>query len=274
MNQNEKNIIFEKSSAKIPVDTAPCRVTCYRDGALELKTSDKLPSNPLPYRKISGEMYVNTDTGEVVFPRKSINRAGSLDSLRRSQKRLYGLIRNNFRDNIDLHAIATFDEPVYDLAVALARHKSFMGRFSYQFPQVEYLMVVEPHQSGAWHCHYLFRNRDGAPLHISSLALEYLWAHGFVKIHRVRDVGRMAGYFAKQDKIERLHFYPPHARLYHRSRGITNPFSYRTSYAHARELVEDRQLVYSQSIHVLSALEDGNTKEINCHTHETWVRKD
>jgi len=273
MEQDYRNIIFEQSAAKIPRNDASCRVTCYRDGTIELKTSDKMPSNPLPYQKINGEMYVNTDTGEVIYPRKSINRAGNPNSIRRSQKQVSRLVLNNFRAGSDLHVIPTFDESILDLSVALVHHKKFIGRLRYQYPAIEYLMVAEPHVSGAWHFHYLLKNRDDSPLHISSLALEDIWGHGFVKVRRIRNVGRMAGYFSKQEKSERLHFYPPHSRLYHRSRGIKNPLSYRTSYEHARALVKDRMLVYSQSVHVLAMQEDGGTHEINCHTHEKWAER-
>lgn len=270
----QDNIVFELTTAKIPEDSSSCRVTCYIDGTMELRTSDKSLANPLPYRKISGDMLVNTNTGEVIFTSKAKNRAGSQDSARKSRRQVRALILNNFRGNgVDLHAVATFGEPVYDLSVVVSHHKKFVERLRYAYPMVEYLMVAEPHRSGAWHCHYFFKNRDGSTVFLSSSELEDIWKHGYVKVRRIQDVGPVAGYFTKQEKIELFHFYPPYSHLYHRSEGIVKPRSFRTSYGHAKELVENHQLVYSHTTHVLAVQEGGKKQELNAHTHETWTRK-
>ena len=97
-----------------PNDSAPCSLSLYSDGSIDLQIMEKPPPK-LPYKKLPDGLILNTETGEVRESRKSSNRGENLSSIRYSATSLFKiLIENLAGDGSELHVVLTFAIPVYD----------------------------------------------------------------------------------------------------------------------------------------------------------------
>ena len=47
----------------------------------------------------------------------------------------------------------TYEDNMNDNKALYINFKNFMKRLKYKYPNVEYIMVVEPQERGTWHCH-------------------------------------------------------------------------------------------------------------------------
>jgi hypothetical protein len=177
------------------------------------------------------------------------------------------------------------------------------------YPKYEYIMVAEPQGRGAWHCHILVIFATIAPF-IPNDVLAKLWGFGFVKIKSVTSVDNLGLYFAayvgdlsladaKKEGINiaksklkvvdvtdengkketkcfikgaRLRLYPPHMRLYRRSRGIIDPTVTECTETEAMEVVADIPLTYEKTIQLVKKGSVINV--INYRTYNSVKKRD
>jgi len=151
-------------------------------------------------QKIDKDRYIDKDTGEVHEYEHIENRQGSLNSLRKTFKRLRYLINNNFEGlSNELHVTLTYAENMTDTKRLYTDVEKFVKRLRYEYKDVttvDYLNVVEPQGRGAWHCHMLMRFNDIKSVYIKNEKLRELWGHGFVTIKSLKDVDNIGAYLS------------------------------------------------------------------------------
>ena len=238
-------------------------------------------------RKLDKDRFLDLNTGEIKEFAHIETRQDSLNSLRQTFKRLRYLINNNFvgKPN-ELYITFTFAKFMKDEKIFYTDFKKFMMRLKYHYKNIssiDYLSVVEPHESGEWHCHVLMRFNDLDKVFIKHDLLSSIWSHGFIKIKALKDVDNIGAYLsaylsdvelndenmikAMVDESEivvkevegkekkfvkggRLHMYPPGMNIYRKSKGIVPPERIEMAFRDVKKIVGSREPHYEKSIHI------------------------
>lgn len=242
-------------------------------------------------QRIDEATYFVISTGEVKeFENNSDNRSENVNSLRKTFRKLRGVINSNFagKEN-ELHITLTYrwseeeeKEPMTDEKKLYRDFKRFMTRLRRRYSNLElsYISVVEPQKSGAWHCHLLIKSIKTKNLFIPWEEIEEMWSEGFVKVKGLKDIDNIGAYLTaylsnveisddkeaedgqevlikevegvtkKFIKGGRLHYYPPGMNLFRTSRNIKRPREYLTTYEEAKSANNLGKAVYTQKIEV------------------------
>lgn len=152
-------------------------------------------------RKLDSDHYIVLDihgnqVGDIKTFNHFENRASSANSLRQTFRRLRNTINANVLNIRNIRFLTlTYrqdnGEPMTDSGRLYSDFHSFHKRLkryiSRQFGMsYEYISVVEPQGSGAWHCHVLLFFNASAPFLENSVIAD-LWGHGFITIRSLRD---------------------------------------------------------------------------------------
>ena len=259
---NSTKITCIQSELQTPPDTAISSVYILDSGVIELQTQNKSPPNLLNYRRISGTSYVDNSTGEIKEFRQSENRSGN----KRSLSHLRRLLLHNLKgDGSELHITLTFSIPVADVHELSGHVKRFIGRLRNRY-SIEYIAILDAHESGNLHLHLLLLKRNGGKLFIPYCDIDSIWGHGRIWGRRVRKADNLPYYFTTKEKVERLRFYPPRTRLFRCSAGIKKVVPLKISYKDARKLVSGLVLNHAKTIRVMQ-----NNVQINCITYEQFT---
>lgn len=259
-------------------------------------------------RKLDKDHYILIDAdgneiGDVKEFQHFENRADSVINLRATFRKLRAVINANVVD-IDLVRFVTLTyaqpdgEPMTDPVRLYHDFERFFKRFrrwlekqGYEKP--EYINVVEPQGSGAWHCHVLFFWQEKAP-YLPNDKIRELWGQGFVTIKSLRNhlgkacdnVGAyLTAYLGDLDlesalseriditqfpikegergkkflKGARIWLYPPGMSIYRCSRGVKRPVETKCSYSEAKRKVSAATLTFQSNLRVDCAGHKSNT---------------
>lgn len=128
-----------------------------------------------------------------------------------------------------------------------------------------YLYIVEPDDLGRWHIH-LILIADDSKISLSKATVAKCWQHGPLDMQSIYDLYGLVQYFnisfrqveegeemtKAQKKGSRVHFYPPNARIYRRSRDIVDPTIQKMTYGKALELLKGFSLFAAWTMYVLN----------------------
>lgn len=238
-------------------------------------------------KKLDAYTYLNLETGEICEFKKSENRSENVNSLRQTFKKMRYLINYNFKgDANELFITLTFAKDSYDEKMVSNDVKNFIKRLRYCYKAVstiDYINVVEPHQSGQFHSHVLLRFNDVKKIYIPVLELKEIWSHGRVDIKTLKNVDNIGAYLSayladielseknemralqsgekivikevegekkKFIKGGRLKYYPPGMNLFSTSRGIKYPDRVDMLYKDAKKIVGSRKPHYKKSYEI------------------------
>lgn len=136
-------------------------------------------------------------TGEVKEFQHFENRASSANSLRQTFRKLRNIINSNV---VDVDRVRFFTltyaqpdgQPMTDAERLYHDFERFHKRFKRYLKgqgvvQPEYINVVEPQASGAWHCHVLYIWPDGEVPYLPNALIREMWGQGFVTVRALRD---------------------------------------------------------------------------------------
>lgn len=163
--------------------------------------------------------------------KKSKTKIDNLDSIRRSQKNLVRLVRENFSVPFVLCATLTYEMKEYDINNVYKDFRKCRRKLRYYFPNISYIAIYEYHADGSLHIHLIYKNAKG----LKREMLENIWQKGFVFIEEFNALA--APYFCSKD--DRLHFYPSGAKLYTSSRNLRKPTQRNFSVEGFQEFVEN-----------------------------------
>ncbi|MCX8129413.1 MAG: hypothetical protein N3I35_04850 [Clostridia bacterium] len=180
---------------------------------IEVIHIDRKSENLLSYIKLNKETYavIDRNTGEILETKEyklNENRAQNTSGLKRTMKNIRDLINNNFTGaNNELFLTLTYrhtdGKPMTDVNKASSDFEHFIKRFRRKcrkFPDIEYIAVLEPQESGAWHWHLLvmFTNwtRDRQIKIDNNAVIEPLWRHGFTKTKALNNNDNIGAYLS------------------------------------------------------------------------------
>lgn len=282
--KQDKRIVLVKEYAKDPNDNAISKVFI-TGHIIEVETMDKPPKNLNRYRKLNKDQYIDTETGEML-DYKHNNRSKSR-SLNDTFDRLRRIINANFEgEPSEVHIVLTYAALMTDTNQMYLDFKRFWQRFSYRYPNCQYIVVTEPQERGSWHFHLLVKSTDRPFFFIPHSKLMDLWGHGFTWISNLAGDDNIGLYFVArlkdideneslQDenrpksikKGARLALYPPNMKIYRCSTGIIRPQPTMMTYSSVKELVINHKPCFSNTIRIISRDENGE-KELNAITYE------
>lgn len=259
---------------------------------VEVQHMDKM-NRRANIRKLDKDRYIDLTTGEIREFEHSENRQQNYNSLRQTFKKIRYLINTNFQgESNELHVTLTYDPKkmnavdLRDTKKLYTNFNKFIKRLKYHFKDtstVDYISVVEPHESGVWHCHVLMRFNDVDNIFIPNKTMADLWGLGFVKIKALKDVDNIGAYLSayltdvelteesvhalidekrevvikqvdgKEKKFikgGRLHMYPPGMNLYRKSKGIMQPEREIMPYKDIKKVVGSAKPHYQKSYHI------------------------
>lgn len=215
---NEKTKVRRVPFEEIP-DEAKSKVKQSKN-AYEITTM-KWPSKPPNFKKLTGGIWVNTETGEAVIPEK--HEYKSSESLSKTFKRMRDIITHNFTaDNSELFLTLTFDKQITDSKELGKQFKKFWKKLNYRqekdySPPYRCLAVVEFQQNGNYHFHCLLKRLDGEKLSIPYSVLMKLWDNGTVKSKYIYNKKGLANYlnaFYVRKKRWSVDCYPIDLKIY------------------------------------------------------------
>lgn len=238
-------------------------------------------------RKLDADRYLNLKTGEILEYNKSENRSESQNSLRQTFKKMRYVINHNFKGRRnELFLTLTFAKDSFDPEMVYRDIDKFVKRLRYRYKAestIDYITVVEPHQSGQFHAHMLVKFNDVKNIYIPVLELKKIWKHGSVDIKTLKDVDNIGAYLSaylsdieiteknvmaavqsgsqvlvkdvgeekkKFIKGGRLKYYPPGMRLFRTSKGIEYPDRVDMIYKDAKKIVGSRKPHYKKSYEI------------------------
>lgn len=178
-----------------------------------------------PTRKIDKDHYCDLRTGELFEYNHIENRAGSLDSIRNTMKRIRALINTNVTEPENCRWVTlTYRQredssneciPMTDTKKLKKDYNLFWDRFCYYcksmgYGKPEYIVVIEPQGSGAWHAHAFFIWQSKAPFipnndgvlkrmkHVpdGTKTLFEMWGHGWTEIKPCDNCDNIGAYFS------------------------------------------------------------------------------
>jgi len=252
-----------------PDDNAITHV-CISGNVTELRAMDRSYNNLRHIKRINQNEYYDTRTGEVKeYQHREQNRPRNMN---RSFERLRQLINTNFTGEInERHITLTYAEIMTDFDKASMDFKRFWEKLHYHYPDLEFIRIIEPQQTGSWHIHALLKSKNFRNLSIPLEQLETLWGHGFVRKTTTLGCDNVGAYFTallknldvfeddtKEEtdrqyivKNARLRFYPPNKRFYGYSKGIVQPTRFKTTYKEALKFVNEKNLTYSSATEII-----------------------
>lgn len=244
--------------------------------------------------RLNKDEYVNTTTGKICSYEHHDKRTENKKSLLRSFASLRALINTNATEPEKIRwATLTYAENMTDPERLYRDFKKFWQRLVYwheknELPKPEYIMVAEPQERGAWHCHVLLIYPVKAP-YIANSTLAKKWGHGFTKITAVReDVDNLGAYLSAYltdiaiDRVDgvpvkeidgvaksvikggRLDLYPTAMKLYRTSKGIKKPTKTRLNRVEAERYRQQ----HNQTYETVNEYKDEETN------FETTIRKE
>ena len=252
-----------------PDDNAITHV-CISGHVTELRAMDRSCNNLKHIKRINRNEYLDTRTGEVKeYQHKEQNRTRNMN---RSFEKLRQLINANFTGKInERHITLTYAEKMTDFDKASIDFKRFWEKLHYHYPDLEFIRIIEPQQTGSWHIHALVKSKKYGNLSIPLEQIEKLWEHGFVSKRTTIGCDNVGAYFTallknldvfEDDTKEstdkhcivknaRLQFYPPNKRFYGYSKGIIQPIRFKTTYKEALKYVDEKNLTYSSASEII-----------------------
>ena len=250
---------------------APVKVTTMKD-IVEVQYMEKV-NTEAHLRKLDSDRYVDLRTGEVKEYEHTINRSEGVNSLRKTFNRLRELINANFEGAPnELFITLTYKGSLQtrDTKRVYKDFNKFMKRFKYRYKDlttIDYINVLEPHESGNFHMHALLRFNDLEKIYIPNEDLRSIWGNGFVTVQSLKGVDNIGAYVSaylsdievpegreytgnsecvekdvhgqkkKFVKGARLIFYPVGVKIYRKSKGIKNAEQEKMSYKKALKKV-------------------------------------
>lgn len=170
-----------------------------------------------PIQRLNDKEYLVKSSGEIREYTTSSDY--NIKSYKRMCVKLRDLILNNFTNDDTKLVTLTYATPQYN-ADQVQKHLTNYFKSIKTKHEFEYLTVIEPHQNGSFHAHIMMKF-NSTPA--TNKILKEKWKHGHAKVEKVKNINALAHYFTSEKKAKRLHFYPPHFKIYRKSSGVISP---------------------------------------------------
>ncbi|MCC5894063.1 MAG: hypothetical protein JJU16_01245 [Alkalibacterium sp.] len=223
-----------------------------------------------PVKRLTKDTYLDPVSKTVKNYRHKVKRVENETTFYRTKRELNWLILNSFEgDSNELFITLTYRKAVENHTDLNKHFRNFIRRLATQFKKnvtFDYIVVREPHLSGNWHMHVLFKyfaanSSISLPHSINEWTdlIAEKWKLGFVHVKAIEEVNQLAVYLTKHlmdiavdengEEIEsmadsmsttaiaknkRLDLYPLNCKIYSYSKGIKKPPKLYMTYAECK----------------------------------------
>lgn len=228
--------------------------------------------------KLSGNTYVNQRTGEILDYSLSDDNTKSLDSMRKTFKRLNHLIIDNFSGGqSEIFLTLGYEYVMSDIKQLSHDFNLFWRKLKRRYADCEYISVAEYKGNQSLHLHIFIKSLSDKKLFFDRDLIIRLWGHSDVYIERIpttKDVERIAKYlnpFTNPKKFRRLIYYERNFRIYNCSHGISKPETVKMSFGEAVQYMQNKGYIkHSEKAYdIVANLDDkkkiilNNVKKLN-----------
>ena len=191
---------------------------------------------------------------------KKVKAERAFGNLRSSANMLYKFIHANFYKRQGIHVTLTYSVPQYDDKEVYHDFKIFWQKLRYYYPNLGYISVLEPHQSGAWHIHLLLRDVTSNKIFVGYEDIRSFWNHGFCYVSNMKSNEDYGWYFKKKIKPDNplLKYYKEGVRYFRYSRNMSKP---------------DVSIINNASELDLQTLISKNYKKLNQFSLDLYIQK-
>ena len=242
----------------------------FSDNFAEIISSvkEKIPPN---CRRLSSNQYIDKSTGAVKDYSVTNNRILSVDSLRKTYKRLELIIKSNFiGNNSEVFLTLGYDSHMNDYEKLKRDFYSFRKKFDKAYPDCNYIVIVEYKSNGDLHMHILIKH-SSKKLFLDRDLLINLWGQNAVYAKHidgssgVDNLTRYLNPFKNDKKFGRLMFYKRNFRIYRRTKGIKSPKFKELPYNEAIKILKDNNYkkFYSSTYNVIGEYNNGCKAVLN-----------
>lgn len=222
--------------------------------------------------KLSGSTYLNQRTGEILDYSLSDDNTKSLESMRKTFKRLNHLIIDNFSGGqSEVFITLGYENLMSDTKQLSHDFNLFWRKLKRRYKDCEYISVAEYKGNKSLHLHILIKSLSNKRLFFDRDLIINLWGQSDVYIERIptqRDIERIAKYlnpFTNTKKFQRLTYYERNFRIYNCSKGIVKPETIKMSFREAMKfLAENSYERYSETAYdIIADMNDENSVVLN-----------
>ncbi len=185
-----------------------------------------------PIKRISKTQYLVISTGEIKnYKTKDEKVKDDAGNVRRTLTKLRQIIEYNTDKEKSLFITLTYADDIKDTKKMQKDFEKFISDLKKMFEKdqikIEYIMIPEPQQRGAWHIHLIIIG--DRPLFVDNKVVTKIWKNGQTKVEKIRNVSKIAHYLTAyvigDNKVKKCKLvdYPKGMRLYRRSSGIKTP---------------------------------------------------
>lgn len=194
-NKNEANVCTDTNSiefhfydgANIP-SNAIVKIQEFAGNKFKITHTQKISTNLNNIRRLSGDTYVDTRTGEI---RNYLNPSTkSTKAIRRTiREKLQPLLENNFDENSKAVMFTlTTSKCISDFKEVTPMFNKFWNRFKYKYKDLDlacvYIKELQAKRAG-WHIHALVKDINNKYIPITPEQLRKIWGNGIVWITKI-----------------------------------------------------------------------------------------
>lgn len=222
--------------------------------------------------KLSGNTYLNQRTGEILDYTLSDDNTKSLESMRKTFKRLNHLITNNFNGGLsEVFVTLGYEYQMSDVKQLSHDFNLFWRKLKRRYIDCEYISVAEYKGNKSLHLHIFIKSLSNKRLFFDRDLIINLWGQSDVYIERIptsKDVEKIAKYlnpFTNSKKFQRLPYYERNFRIYNCSKGIVKPETIKMSFREAMKfLAENSYERYSETAYdIIADMNDESSVVLN-----------
>lgn len=262
------------------------------NGIIEVESMQKAPfSLSNRFVRLSKTEYLNKETGEIKYYKKTETRNQNPNEVRKTFKALRRLINYNFcAGNNEKFITLTYGKLQKNPKEVNRDFRHWWRKIKKHFPSLEYICVIEYQASGSIHLHVLVKDIENEDLPLEQELLNETWTKGFSEVTEIKNVSNLGAYFSarftdidlKEEDIQnentsklilkgaRLKYYKTGQKIFTRSKGIVRNKGYTVTEEELEEITKEGKLVYADS-KVISKINDkGKEIVVNTITYQQF----
>ena len=262
------------------------------NGIIEVESMQKAPfSLSNRFVRLSKTEYLNKETGEIKYYKKTETRNQNPNEVRKTFKALRRLINYNFcAGNNEKFITLTYGKLQKNPKEVNRDFRHWWRKIKKHFPSLEYICVIEYQASGSIHLHVLVKDIENEDLPLEQELLNETWTKGFSEVTEIKNVSNLGAYFSarftdidlKEEDIQnentsklilkgaRLKYYKTGQKIFTRSKGIVRNKGYTVTEEELEEITKEGKLVYADR-KVISKINDkGKEIVVNTITYQQF----
>ena len=194
------------------------------------------PSKNISIKKLNKYEYIDLNTSEI--KQYNLNKPTSKSDVNRKLRKYEEIVIANFTGGAsELFITLTCKENITDIAVIKQYYNNFITNIKKDYADIDYIALFEQTAEWCWHIHLFIKNNQHKKLFIPHQELLDYWGQGAVYVMPNKNTFRTLGHSKEKrdDRLERLPYYPKGEKLYHKSKGIKIPTKEKMTYKECPE---------------------------------------